>query len=56
MAVSERMARWVERYLVRVGIDKKRIQVTAYGFERPICKGLTPACRKSNNRVELRLE
>ena len=26
------------------------------GFERPICKGLTPACRKSNNRVELRLE
>jgi len=53
IAVSDRMARSVRKYLIERGVDRRQLQVKGYGAERPTCAKKTPACKAKNHRVEL---
>lgn len=54
MALSERRANAVKQYLVRKGVDAKRIETQAYGLTKPIATNSTDAGRALNRRAEVR--
>lgn len=54
MALSERRANTVKQYLVRKGVDAKRIETQAYGLTKPIATNDTDAGRALNRRAEVR--
>ncbi|TAE09119.1 MAG: OmpA family protein [Bacteroidetes bacterium] len=45
----------VRGYLVRQGIEEKRIDVKSYAGDKPKTKGLTEEERAKNRRVEMRI-
>ena len=45
----------VKTYLIRKGIDEKRIQTVAYGGSKPIASNTTEAGRQKNRRVEMKI-
>ncbi len=51
LAVSERRARSVMRYLVTKGVEPDRISIASYGADRPICTEKIEGCRAKNRRV-----
>ncbi len=51
--LSKQRADSVMNYLVKMGIDKKRLSTKGYGFTRPIASNLTKRGRAMNRRVEL---
>ncbi len=51
-ALSKRRAKSVMAYLIKVGIDKSRLEATGYGPDRPIASNITNAGRARNRRVE----
>ena len=51
--LSKQRADSVMNYLVKMGIDKKRLSTKGYGFTRPIASNLTKRGRATNRRVEL---
>jgi len=51
--LSKQRADSVMNYLVKMGIDKKRLSTKGYGFSRPIASNLTKRGRAMNRRVEL---
>ncbi len=51
LAVSERRARSVMRYLVTKGVEPERISIASYGADRPICTEKIEGCRAKNRRV-----
>lgn len=53
LALAQRQAMAVERYLTDAGIDGQRLQVRYYGEERPVCSSPDDACRAKNRRVEM---
>lgn len=53
--LSTKRAHTVKEYLVEAGVDAERIVATGYGKELPRNAGLTPAERKSNQRVEVKI-
>lgn len=54
--LSFRRARSVEEYLVKKGIDRKRLSHAGFGFERPVASNDTPLGRAKNRRVDFRLQ
>ncbi len=55
LTVGEKRATLVMQYLVSKGIERERISVTSYGFDHPLCKDKTEACRAKNRRVRFLL-
>jgi len=51
--LSEERAKQVAKYLIRKGIDKKRIVASGYGAEKPIFLNDTEEHRSLNRRVEV---
>jgi peptidoglycan-associated lipoprotein len=50
LALGERRADAVMRYLIALGIDPKRLKTISYGKERPICTEANAACWSQNRR------
>ncbi len=53
--LSESRAKSVTEYLVLRGIEEGRIEYKGYGKRKPIASNFTPAGRKQNQRVEIRI-
>ena len=53
MKLSRDRARAVMEYLVKKGVQAKRLSTTGYGFSMPIASNDTPQGRARNRRVEL---
>ncbi|GEM_PF-1413087 len=54
--LSENRAKNVLAQLVRMGIDKNRLEAQGYGQAHPVCPANdTPACRRKNRRISLRV-
>lgn len=53
MKLSEKRAKAVKAYLVKKGIDEKRLITEWYGQTRPIAPNTTPEGRQKNRRVEM---
>ena len=51
--LSERRAKSVANYLIKAGIDKKRISTVGYGETVPVATNKTSAGRDLNRRVEI---
>lgn len=54
MALGERRARAVQRYLVLQGVSPAQLELVSYGEERPVAAGHSEADWAQNRRVELR--
>ncbi|HTF05835.1 MAG TPA: DUF5723 family protein [Bacteroidia bacterium] len=53
MKLSEKRAKAVKAYLVKKGIDEKRLITEWFGQTRPIAPNTTPEGRQKNRRVEM---
>jgi peptidoglycan-associated lipoprotein len=51
IALGDRRAQSVKKYLARIGISKKSISTVSYGEEKPFCDGSGNACWKKNRRA-----
>ena len=51
LAVGEKRAASVMRYLVSKGLEPARIKVSSVGSERPVCAEKTDVCRAKNRRA-----
>lgn len=51
LALGERRARSTVAYLLGRGVADKRITITSYGFERPLCTEHTETCWSRNRRA-----
>jgi len=54
--LSKRRAEWVERYLIKKGLDPDMITVRYHGSRYPIASNKTASGRAKNRRVTIRLE
>jgi outer membrane protein OmpA-like peptidoglycan-associated protein len=54
--LSERRARAVSRFLIRSGVDAKRIVILGYGESQAIADNTTPSGQAANRRIEILLE
>ena len=54
-ALSEDRAKAVAEYLISRGIEKDRLNFKGYGKRKPIASNKTPAGRKKNQRVEIKI-
>lgn len=54
MALGERRAKAVQRYLVLQGVSPAQLELVSYGEERPVADGHAEAAWAQNRRVELR--
>jgi len=54
VALSERRANAVKQYLIRKGVDAKRIETQGFGLTKPIATNETEAGRALNRRAEVR--
>jgi len=52
MALGERRASAVKRYLVNLGIEENRLRTVSYGKERPVAYGHNEEAWAQNRRVE----
>lgn len=50
IALGERRARSVQKYLEALGIDSSRIRIISYGEERPFCTESREPCWQQNRR------
>jgi len=55
LALGERRARVVERYLESLGVDGVRLKTVSYGKGNPICESHDEVCWSQNRRVDLKL-
>lgn len=51
LALGERRAQAVKRFLTALGVDKNRINTISFGEERPFCKEPSENCYKENRRA-----
>ncbi|VAV83109.1 Tol-Pal system peptidoglycan-associated lipoprotein PAL [hydrothermal vent metagenome] len=51
IALGDRRARSVKKYLVRLGVDENTISTVSYGEEKPFCKGSGEKCWQKNRRA-----
>ncbi len=54
MALGERRAKAVQRYLVLQGVNAGQLELVSYGEERPVATGSDEYSWSQNRRVELR--
>ena len=54
MALGERRAQAVQRYLVLQGVSPAQLELVSYGEERPVATGSDDSAWAQNRRVELR--
>lgn len=54
MALGERRAAAVQRYLVLQGVSPAQLELVSYGEEKPAVVGSTEEAWAQNRRVELR--
>ncbi|MNY60164.1 Peptidoglycan-associated lipoprotein precursor [compost metagenome] len=54
MALGERRAKAVQRYLVLQGVSPAQLELVSYGEERPVATGNDEQSWAQNRRVELR--
>lgn len=54
MALGERRAKAVQRYLVLQGVSPAQLETVSYGEERPNVLGHDDSAWSQNRRVELR--
>lgn len=54
MALGERRAKAVQRYLVLQGVSPAQLELVSYGEERPVATGSDDQSWAQNRRVELR--
>ena len=54
MALSQRRAAIVHRYLTERGIDASRVQIVSYGEEKPKAPGHDEASWAENRRADIR--
>ncbi|ACO79810.1 peptidoglycan-associated outer membrane lipoprotein [Azotobacter vinelandii CA] len=54
MALGERRAKAVQRYLVLQGVSPAQLELVSYGEERPVAGGADEQSWAQNRRVELR--
>nr|MBO2511390.1 peptidoglycan-associated lipoprotein [Gammaproteobacteria bacterium] len=54
MALGERRAKAVQRYLVLQGVSPAQLEIVSYGEERPVAIGSDEQSWAQNRRVELR--
>ena len=54
LALGERRAQSVERYLQVQGVSARQMETISYGEERPVASGTTEAAYARNRRVELK--
>ena len=54
MALGERRAKAVQRYLVLQGVSPAQLELVSYGEERPVATGNDESSWAQNRRVELR--
>ena len=48
LALGEKRAKAVKRYLMNLGIDSKRIGTVSYGEEKPFCRESSESCWQKN--------
>jgi outer membrane protein OmpA-like peptidoglycan-associated protein len=53
--LSDRRSKAVMEYLIKKGIDPKRLQYRGFGFDKPVASNDTPIGRAKNRRVEFNL-
>jgi peptidoglycan-associated lipoprotein len=51
LALGERRADTVMRYLIALGVDANQLKTVSYGKERPVCTAATEACWSQNRRA-----
>ena len=51
LAIGEKRALSIEKYLVARGIEPERVSVATAGSDRPLCEQKTDACRAKNRRA-----
>ncbi len=51
IALGDRRAQTVKKYLLRVGVDGSDISTVSYGEEKPFCEGSGEQCWKKNRRA-----
>ena len=52
--LSEKRAKSVQNYLIRQGIQMKRLRTAGFGTSRPVDSNNTPSGRANNRRVEFK--
>jgi peptidoglycan-associated lipoprotein len=53
MAIGEKRAASIMRYMVSRGLEPARISIVSYGSDQPVCAEKTDACRAKNRRADL---
>jgi peptidoglycan-associated lipoprotein len=56
LALGERRAKSVKRFLESVGVDQSRLSTISYGEERPACTDKTEGCYAKNRRVHFTIQ
>jgi peptidoglycan-associated lipoprotein len=51
LAVGEKRAASVMKYLIAKGLEPERISIVSYGADRPVCVEKTDTCRAKNRRA-----
>jgi peptidoglycan-associated lipoprotein len=51
LALGDRRAKAVKKYLIDLGVAASQIQTTSYGKERPLCTETTEECYQRNRRA-----
>lgn len=56
LALGERRAQAVKRFLVTLGVDGGRLSTISYGEEHPVCKDQNEACYAKNRRAHFTVQ